>query len=373
MSELAARTVDADASARELASARDVAPASGTARSPKPQSARVVAVDLLRLVASFQMIQGHAIGGLTAPLALAGPLFLPWSFARGLTSVAFLFTAGLAFQLTTLGDLPAHLARPDAVRKRFRRVLVLLAIGYALHLPIGTPLAQFLIVDVLQCIGVTLALAELLCIVLRRASLVVAASTALALLCVLAAPLCAGIDATGPLGFLLNYVTRTGGSLFPLTPYSADLFFGIVAGAIALPHGARTAPRTTFSRLALLAALLYAAHTLALRLETPRDPQLDASYALLKLAVVVGVCALLVLLTARVRRLPRALETLSGETLGLYVSHLLMLYPSGIGLVHLVGPVLPLPAAMAVAAALMATSSALVLGWRARKQRRPAH
>jgi len=367
VSEPEARTDDADASASELA------PSVDTARAPKPASGRVVAVDLLRLIASFQMIQGHAIGGLTAPLALAGTLFLPWSFARGLTSVAFLFTAGLAFQLATLGDLPAHLARPDAVRKRFRRALMLLAIGYVLHVPIGTPLAQFLIVDVLQCIGATLALAELLCVLLRRASLVVASSGALALTCVVAAPLCAGIDATGPLGFLLNYVTRTGGSLFPLAPYAADLFFGIVAGAIALPHGARTPRRTTFSRLALLAVLLYAAHTLALRLETPRDPQLDASYALLKLAVVVGVCALLVLLTAGVRRLPRVLETLSGETLGLYVSHLLMLYPSGIGLVHLIGPVLSLPAAMAVAAVLMMTSSALVLGWRARKQRRAGH
>lgn len=367
MSEPEAHAVPADASARE------VAPVSGMGPSSKPTDGRVVAVDLLRLIASIQMIQGHAIGGLAAPLALAGPLFLPWSFARGLTSVAFLFAAGLAFQLTTLGDLPAHLARPDAVRKRFRRALLLLAVGYVLHLPIGTPLAQFLIVDVLQCIGVTLALAELLCVVLRRASLVVASSAALALACVVAAPLCAGIDATGPLGFLLNYVTRTGGSLFPLAPYAADLFVGIVAGAIALPHGGRTPRRTTFSRLALLALLLYAAHTLALRLETPRDPQLDASYALLKLAIVVGVCALLVLLTARVRRLPRVLETISGETLGLYVAHLLILYPSGIGLVHLVGPVLSLPAAMAVAAVLIITSSALVLGWRARKQRGVTH
>ena len=67
------------------------------------------------------------------------------------------------------------------------------------------------------------------------------------------------------------------------------------------------------------------------------------------------------------------LETISGETLGLYVAHLLILYPSGIGLVHLVGPVLSLPAAMAVAAVLIITSSALVLGWRARKQRGVTH
>lgn len=319
------------------------------------------------------MIQGHAIAGLASPSALAGPLFEPWSFARGLTSVAFLFAAGLAFHLTTLVDLPRHLDAAGAVKKRFTRAAMLVAIGYVLHTPIGTPLAQFLIVDVLQCIGVTLAIVELLAVLLRRASLVVVASGVLAAACIACAPLAASVDATGPFGFLLNYVTRTGGSLFPLAPYAANLLLGIVVGAIALPHGARTPRRATFTRLALLALLLCGAYTLVARFETLRNPQVDAGYALLKLAVVVAVSALLVLLTLRVRRLPRALETLCGETLVLYVSHLLVLFPAGVGLVYVVGPVLSLPAAIGVAIALMALSSALALAWHARGRRRASH
>lgn len=334
-------------------------------------SSRVVAVDVLRLLASFQMIQGHTLGALAAPSALEGPLFAPWTFARGLTSVAFLFAAGLAFHLTTLVDLPRHLASEGAVKKRFTRTVTLVVIGYVLHIPIGTPLAQFLIVDVLQCIGVTLALAELFAVLFRRAWLVVTASGLVAVACIAAAPLAASVDATGPLGFLQNYVVRSGGSLFPLAPYAANLLLGIVAGAIALPHGARTPRRTTFTRLALLSLLLYAAHTLVARFETQHDPQVDAGYALLKLSIVVAASASLVLLTFPVERLPRALETLCGETLVLYVAHLLIIFPAGIGLVQWVGPVLSLPAAMALAVVLMGISSALALAWHARGKRPP--
>lgn len=335
-----------------------------------PASSRVVAVDVLRLLASFQMIQGHAIAGLASPRALDGPLFDTWTFARGLTSVAFLFAAGLAFHLTTLVDLPRHLAAPGAVRKRLQRAALLVVIGYLLHTPIGTPLAQFLIVDVLQCIGVTLALVELLAVLLPRASLVVAASGVLGAACIAGAPFLASLDATGPLGFLLNYVTRTGGSLFPLAPYAGNLLLGIVAGALALPQGARTPRRRTFTRLALLALLLYAAHTLVARFEAQHDPQVDAGYALLKLALVVGIAALLVLVTLRIPRLPRVLEMLAGETLALYVSHLLVLFPAGIGLVALLGATLSLPAAVCAAAALMVVSTGVALGWKRLGRRR---
>ena len=331
---------------------------------------RVVSVDLLRLLASFQMIQGHVVGGLALPAALAGPLFAPWSFARGLTSVAFMFAAGLAFYLTTLVDLPAHLATPRASRKRFSRAALLVAIGYLLHTPIGTPLEQALIVDVLQCIGVTLACLEGLAVLLRRSARVVFASGLLAAACLATAPLAASVDASGPLRFLLNYVTRTGGSLFPLAPYAANLLVGVVAGAFSLPLGASTPRRTTCVRLAILGVLFLALHFAVASLEPRRDPQSDASYALLKLAVVVLATAVLVLLSWSLPRLPRLLEAISGETLVLYVAHLLVLYPTGVGLVHLVGPTLSLPAAIGVALGLMLLSSALAAAWHARRVRR---
>jgi hypothetical protein len=50
--------------------------------------------------------------------------------------------------------------------------------------------------------------------------------------------------------------------------------------------------------------------------------------------------------------------------------HLQLLYPAGIGLMHWVGPVLSLPAAMGVALALMIVSGAVALLWNERRGRR---
>src|SRR5688572_31079092 len=61
--------------------------------------ARLSFVDGLRLVAAVQMIQGHTLDALLAPELRQGPCFSAWTFARGLTSTTFLFTAGVSFAL----------------------------------------------------------------------------------------------------------------------------------------------------------------------------------------------------------------------------------------------------------------------------------
>jgi hypothetical protein len=335
-----------------------------------PGARRVVALDLLRLLAAFQMIQGHTLGGLAAPAALVGPLFAPWTFARGLTSVAFLFAAGLSFFLTTLVDLPRHLAHRAASRQRLRRAGLLVLLGYALHAPFGTPLAHALIVDVLQCTGTSLALAELLVLALRRARSIVLAAGAFSVSALLLAPHTAAITADGAFSVFANYVTRTGGSLFPLTPYAGFFFAGVVAGAVAFPQGAATPRGRSLIRLVLLAVLLRVSAVWIARVEVPLDPQVDVAFALRKLAFVVAALAVLALVSWPLARLPRVLERLSGETLVLYVVHLQLLYPAGIGLMHWVGPVLSLPAAMGVALALMIVSGAVALLWNERRGRR---
>ncbi|HKP59763.1 MAG TPA: heparan-alpha-glucosaminide N-acetyltransferase domain-containing protein, partial [Polyangiales bacterium] len=129
---------------------------------------RVVFVDLLRFVAALQMLQGHTIAALLAPAARHGPWFALWSAARGLTSVAFLFAAGLSFYLAT-----ERARDPRAASRRVLRALRLIALGYLLHLPLAAlftsdpasrlrALHEFAAVDVLQCIGVSLLALEAL-------------------------------------------------------------------------------------------------------------------------------------------------------------------------------------------------------------------
>src|SRR5690606_704246 len=111
---------------------------------------------------------------------------------------------------------------------RVRRALLLVLIGYAMRAPVpvvlGAPaetaLQTMWVVDVLQCIGVTLLLLEALTRGLRERRRVGLGCAALAVLAVAAAPWAEGVPISGiwrPLG---NYLTARGGSLFPLLPWS---------------------------------------------------------------------------------------------------------------------------------------------------------
>jgi uncharacterized membrane protein len=272
---------------------------------------RLPFIDVLRLIATVQMIQGHAVSAVLAPAYEQGPLFAVWLFARGLTSVMFLFAAGYSFALA------------GAKRGRWRRALMLIAIGYLMHAPValwlGAPREPTLRassgVDVLQCIGVSLLGLEALARVRHRVALALALGAAL----IACAPWLSWLHTDGALRLLTNYLTSHDGSLFPLLPWSGYVLVGFALGSV----------RATGRVLGLAAAGsgLLAAGWRALEDSTaPR-----ASYGFLKLACVLGIAATLARL-CRGWTLPPRLAQLSRETLFLYVSHVLILYADQVGL-----------------------------------------
>lgn len=326
-----------------------------------PDGRRVLYVDLLRLLATFQMVQGHTIDAVLATELRTGPGYDTWTWVRGLTSVAFLFAAGVSFHLATLlrPELPG--LRHPVTRKRLRRGLWLLVVGYAMHTPIGQPsveaaLREFLIVDVLQCIGVVLVVLALLTGLAKHRGVVVA-SCAVATVALLGlSELTESLAATGPLVHRVfrNWVSHGGGSIFPVVPWGAYMFAGVVVGALASPDGARTAHALRVRRLVAMGLPL-----LAVGLGVP-----GPFGRLVQLGAVVLVRAALALVGARVGRLPSALEKLAGETLIIYVVHVLLLYGAVVGLGAVVGPTLGLAPTLAVTAVFLVGSVAVGLGWR---------
>ena len=101
------------------------------------RAGRVVVVDALRLLATVQMVEGHTLDAVLALDLRSGAAFELWRWARGLTSVAFLFAAGLSFYLATVRRLDAHLASRAERRRRFTRGATLIGVGYALRAPLG--------------------------------------------------------------------------------------------------------------------------------------------------------------------------------------------------------------------------------------------
>lgn len=326
---------------------------------------RAHAIDLLRLIAAVQMISGHTIDALIAPEYRSGGVWATWTVIRGLTAVAFLFASGVSFAMVASQS-------PQRRPARVRRALQLIVISYALHPPVAlfssdaalrdSALSAFFAVDVLACIGVTLLVLEVLAARLSP-RVFIAMTGVLGLVVILVAPLAEPIEPRGIAWPLLDYLTKRGGSLFPLLPCSGFALLGAAIGSIARPREAGA--RSSFVLAA--AAVILGVLALAWSSLTPTPPP-ESYYAwpaasFMRLTAVVVGALVLTLATRRVDSLPSWMTTLAGATLFLYVSHLLVLYVGGIGLVHFFGASLSVEASAAAAVAMIAVCAAGALAW----------
>ena len=140
-------------------------------------SHRVIFIDLARALAVVMMVYGHTASALLAPQYRAGPWYDAWQFQRGLTSSLFLLLGGFAFSIATSRHWVSHIQWSPAIVKRVRRFSLFILLGYALHIPVSR-LADlgnatderwrsFLAVDVLQLVGVTFILIQMLVMMTR--------------------------------------------------------------------------------------------------------------------------------------------------------------------------------------------------------------
>ena len=291
---------------------------------------RLVFIDVLRLIAAVQMIQGHSVASVLAPAYRHGLGFEAWTFTRGLTSVIFLVTAGLSF---CLAEGRGH---DFASRKaRVRRALGLLGLGYLMHAPLavvlGAPLAETLRaavrVDVLQCIGASLLSLELLALTFKSVWARASVAGLLGVSALFAAPLTRSLVLSDGWLLLGNYVTGQAGSLFPLLPWAGYVMCGFALGTVVLRESHRLAGALAGLGLG---ALLAGVALRTLYVDVPRG--LSPAYSLVKLGCVLLLAGLCAFSLRNVARLPRLLSLLAGETLFLYLSHVVILYADRIGL-----------------------------------------
>lgn len=337
---------------------------------------RVMFVDILRLLALLQMVNGHTLDAVLADSLRTGVAFERYGYLRGLVSVAFMVVAGISFQLTTLARLERHHADRRAVRRRFTRALQIVAVGYFLqaHAPSvyldptrgEAALRTLLRCEVLQCIGFGLLLLELLALACRSARAVVAACTVLSLASFALAPYGELASRIGPPSWWRALIGHGQGSQFPLLPWSGYVFAGVVIGALALPEAGKTTHRRRV--LGLVGAALASALLSRVAYQVwPAVATVKASsipwFVLEKLAAIGLVLAALAWLTRHVRALPSPLAALGSETLVLFVFHLELLYGGRWALAHRFGHSLDWPHALALAALNVGASALFGLAY----------
>jgi uncharacterized membrane protein len=303
-------------------------------RRKTPRKSREIYIDAFRGLVALVMVQGHVFDALLSPLAIAHPLYQLQLQLHGSTAPGFLFASGF------VAGLPRAPLSLKASLRRARRLLFVLGVGYALHLPFfsiwktlneATPLerAALFACDALQVIAVTQLLLLFLQWMVGRRWVVTAAILAVAVL--VAGPFVwsSGLSLRLPLWLGAYFDMTAAPSRFPLFPFAAFVLAGTVAGAaLGRQDPVKRHRRAWIAGGVLIAVGLVLTVVLAGRVHFW---SISPAYALLRLGALVLLLRLVEMAAARGLPGVRGLALLGHETLLVYVLHLLILYGGVIG------------------------------------------
>jgi uncharacterized membrane protein len=290
-------------------------------------ASREVAIDAFRGLMALFMVQGHLCDALLTPAIRASSAYQFQTMFHGSTAPGFLFASGF------VAGLPRAPLSARAGLRRARRLLFVLGVGYALHLPYFSLFktlsastaekAALFACDALQVIAVVqLFVIGLQAVAGRRWTSV---AGVLAFLVLLGGPFVwnAGVSTRLPAAVGAYVDTRTG-SLFPVFPYAVFVLAGTVAGAAL----GRQEPRTRHRRALFWGSgLLALGALLAPLLEDRVDYwSISPAYVLVRLGGLVLLLRLVEVLVARGLPGAEALALLGRETLLVFVLHLYLLF-----------------------------------------------
>jgi len=280
------------------------------------------------------MVQGHLFDTLLHAAARAEPLYVWQQMFHGSTAPGFLFASGF------VAGLPRAPLAWKAVRRRARRLLFVLGVGYALRLPYlslwkilveGTPAERAAAVacDALHAIAVS----QLLVLGLQRLAgrrwIPLAAAAAVAVIALAPTAWQPEVAAAVPLPVAAYVSPVRAPSQFPLFPNAAFVLAGTVAGATlgrSSPERRRRDAVAWGSGLVVLGTLL----------SVPLANRVDfwgpsPAYALMRLGGLLVLLRVVEEACLRAPRLVRPLSLLGHETLLVYVLHLYLLFGGVLG------------------------------------------
>ena len=311
---------------------------------------RIEFIDLLRGWAVIVMIQTHVFNATLVPAITDSGLFQVLRFIDGLVAPSFLFASGMAYAVTTRRKINDYLSFGPPLFRQFARLTFVLLIGYGLHIPkfnyyhlryeAGQVAWQmFWQVDVLQCIAISLLFLQVMLLLLRSERRLYLTMIGVTLAVVFATPVAWSIDFWDMLPVpVAAYMNGLHYSLFPVFPWSAFLFAGALCGYFYLKAkdagGAdhaqesvgRMMKKTSWYAPGII-ALSFMIHPVAALIYPSYGYWLSPSFYMLRLGLVLLLCAGMYLYERRIGVSPRSVVSLMGrESLLVYTVHLMIVY-----------------------------------------------
>ncbi len=294
------------------------------------------------------MLQGHFIDTLLNPLYRddSYTAYTVWSYFRGITAPVFFTISGLVVLYLLL---KANEKGDDSVRVRkgISRGFMLIVIGYALRIPFlswlqGSFDTYFLVIDVLQCIGLSLLLLIGLYFIARKNSYVLSVLL-LSICCVIfvCEPNYRDLRLENVPVFFENWVSKANGSIFTILPWFGYVSFGGFLATIFF----RSSQSRRFKQVTVVTfwvvgtgLLLFSTDALHLIYDISNieifERAANYNYLFLRLGNVLMYFGFFYMLE---RFMKQSIVTKIGEkTLNIYIVHFIIIYGSftGIGLKH---------------------------------------
>ena len=313
------------------------------------KSPRYVFIDLLRGLAVFVMIEVHVVNALLLPSLRTGNFFRFVNFINGLVAPSFIFIAGFAFSISTQRKLSNYLkwnSRPLFIQ--FRRLGLILLIGYLLHLPYfsfrklvyDAPYSdweKFFQADVLHCIATSLIFLQVALLILRKPSRVYIAAGLVGLCCIFLAPVVWTVDVGSYLPLpVAAYFNNMHYSLFPWFPWAGYLMLGSIAGhgfVLAIQNGDVA---TYMKRVAVVAGIMIVLGIMFNVLPVHLYPVYDfwhssPEFFFVRLGMVLLILVLLWKGEVVYHYSGSFLTKFGQESLIVYTAHLMIIYGSALG------------------------------------------
>jgi len=296
------------------------------------------------------MLEGHVLRALLTEDAQQSGLFGYHELLHGVIGPGFLFGAGFAFAITSQRRWDVLTSLTPAFFRRVGRMVLLIAVGYALHLPYFSlrktlevanlpEWNAFLSFDVLQCIGLTLLGLWVVLLIVRSERVFIRLTVFLLLVIVYATPFLWSREVTEHLPSLVSQALNGhGGSPFPLFPNSGFLLAGTVIAWQFLRYAQAGEEGRFIRNLSILGFLLVGAGYLIDLLPYSTYPAYDfwftsPNFFSIRLGLLSLLMSGLWFFESRVGHregsdiwMPNWLIILGVESFVVYVSHLILLY-----------------------------------------------
>ena len=305
---------------------------------------RLYFIDAIRAFAILMMLQGHFIDTLLAieyrdPNNIA---FTTWQYFRGITAPVFFTISGLIFTYLLIKAKEKG-SLNQRIKKGIIRGLMLIVIGYALRIPVfrwlsGSFGTYFMVIDVLQIIGLSLILILAIYILYQKKTLLFSITMLfLGTFIFLNEPLYRTFTAKGIPLFFANYLTKINGSIFTILPWFGYMAYGAFIATLFYRYLLR--PRFKIAIVsgffAVGLGLIYGSSILLHWLTTVTDISLflevaNYNYLFVRLGNVLVLFGVFYAFESYLKH-PVILK-IGQKTLSIYVIHFILLYGSFTGL-----------------------------------------